>query len=193
MKFREKVKKFWEEYGDMVIGFGCIAGVVGFAAWALSGKDRSDESKTIYHEHYEPIVYYPYNYKSSYQKDKYEWDDDEYKDDWDKLSIAANYLDLKEGESYVISSKEGIADDDEAADIGNVYLTHYIDDVVVNPPEDDEDEEEDEDDEEEDEDEEIEENEFKITIPDDADDDVRELVKQFIDIVENGQIEITHF
>lgn len=184
-KIKQKLKKFWDDYGDAIIGFGCIAGVIGFAAWATSKSDNEPRE----HNHYVPYSYYPrFNYVAS-STNKYEWDDDEYKDDWEKLSIAANYLDLEEGESYYISSKEGIADDDEAVDIGNVYMTHYIDGVVVNPPE----EEEEEDDNEEIEDEEIEENEFKITIPDDADDDVRELVKNFIDIVENGQIEITHF
>ena len=187
-KIKQKLKKFWDDYGDVIIGFGCIAGVIGFAAWATSKSDNEPrEHKAIYYDcdHYVPYSYYPrYNYVAS--SNKYEWDDDEYKDDWEKLSIAANYLDLKEGEKYVIESLENDPEDDEAVDIGNVYLTHYIDDVVVNPSEDEEEDEEDED-------EEIEENEFKITIPDDADNDVRELVKQFIDIVENGQIEITHF
>lgn len=191
MRFKQKLKKFWEDYGDAIIGFGCIAGVVGFATWALSGKERSDGSKTIYHEHYEPIVYYPYAYQNSYQANKYEWDDDEYRDDWEKLSIAANYLDLEEGESYLISSKERITDDDEAVDIGNVYMTHYIDGVAVNPPE--EDEEEEEEDEEEEEENEVEEDEFRIKIPEDADDGVRELVEQFVEFINNGTIEITHF
>lgn len=186
MKFIEKAKLFWEKNKKPIVHGLCIVG--GIVSGAIIAKAIIEAPSGNYSN---PVC------NDSVPDDRYEWDDDKYKDDWEKLSIAANYLDLEEGESYVISSLDGVADDEDAVNIGNVYLTHYIDDVAVNPPEDeeDDDDEEDEEDEEDCEDDEDEEDceEIKIKVPKDADDDVRQLVQDFIDLIENGDIEIVHF
>ena len=192
MSFINKAKSFWSKHRDSIVFGLCVVGGVVSGAILVkaiiempSGNwdrrvDPPAESQS------EPPVINWYHY--SRPDDKYEWNDDKYKNDWEKLSIAANYLDLEEGESYVISSKEDIADDEDAVDIGNVYLSHYIDDVAVNPPEDEEDENEDD---EEDEEEEC--DEFMVKVSKDADDDVRKIVEEFISFVENGDIEIKYF
>lgn len=195
MNFINKAKSFWTKHKDSIVFGLCVVG--GVVSGAILVKAIIEMPSGNYIQHKDPppepldlptVDWYHY----SRPDDKYEWDDEKYKDDWEKLSIAANYLDLEEGESYVISSKEGIADDDEAVDIGNVYMSHYVDDVVVNPPEDEDDEDEEEEDED-DEDEEEECDEFMVKVPKDADDDVHKIVKEFISFVENGDIEIKYF
>lgn len=180
MNLINKAKSVWTKHKDSIIFGLCIVGGIVSGAILVkaiiempSGNYIQDIKSPIEPPVDPPVVDW---YHYSRPDDKYEWDDDKYKDDWEKLSIAANYLDLEEGESYVISSKEGIADDDEAVDIGNVYMSHYIDDVVVNPPEEEEEEEECD--------------EFMVKIPKDASDDVHRIVEEFVSFVENEDIEI---
>lgn len=199
MNFINKAKSFWSKHKDSIVFGLCVVG--GVVSGAILVKAIIEMPSGNWVRHVDPPADPPIDlptvdwYHYSRPDNKYEWDDEKYKDDWEKLSIAANYLDLEEGESYVVSSKEGIADDDEAVDIGNVYMTHYVDDVAINPPEEDEEEDEDDEEDEEDdeEDEEEECDEFMVKVPKDADDDVRKIVEEFISFVENGDIEIKYF
>ena len=183
MNIFSKAKKFWKENKEEIIYGLCIVG--GIVTGAIIVKAIIDAPPT---NRSWPEIDTRGNYiVDDDEAKRYEWDEDKYGDDWEKISIAANYLDLEEGESYVISSLEGIADDEEAINIGNVYLTHYVDDVAVNPPE-----EEDEDEDDYDEDDEDYE-ELIIKVPKDADDQTKEAVKGFISFIENGAVEIDHF
>ncbi len=127
---------------------------------------------------------------------------EEQRDSWDEICECVSKLDILPDEEYHIVS--GDVDCEDGVKIGKNYICHTIEGTGSYPPdceayidadweEDDEEDEEDTDIPDDEEDEDDDDNCLKIKISKDASDDVRQLVEDFIDIVENGDITVTHF
>lgn len=196
-EFKAKAKKFIEEHVEEIILGGMFAGGAILGGMIMYDVGRNTEIKRI--ENWKTgmgefagraLETYATTVLPEPEEDEAEntWDEQDY-ENWNAVCKLASRLKLKTGESYYIQESAG-AHNDCGILVNDNSVAHYSFDDETYPPDadaymemdwEDEDKEQDQ------------ENYLKVKIPKSADEDVRGLVRDFINLIENGDVQITHF
>ena len=209
-KVKAKAKNIWNKYGHWIVFGGLFIG--GATRDCITDNERKrirEELQPEYDSMYRRArrdAEYDLAIKRLLEKASEEEDDDdslwteEQRDSWDEICECVSKLDILPDEEYHIVS--GDADCEDGVKIGKNFICHTIEGTEAYPPDceayidtdwEEDDEEEEDDDEDDDEEGDEDDNCLKIKISKDADYNVRKAVQEFIDIVENGDVEVTHF
>lgn len=140
MTFKEKVKKFWQEHKTGIIIGGITTGAI--IIGCIISANREDDSDLDY-DFYEDTKL-PDPPKSTCECDSVftddfctrNWNDELYRENWDKINEFAKTLKLQNGESYVIEDSERFYDEPwyTGAKDGHTIVSHLIDGEGCYPP-----------------------------------------------------------
>ena len=140
MTFKEKVKKFWQEHKTGIIIGGITTGAV--IIGCILSANREDDSDLDY-DFYEDTKL-PDPPKSTCECDSVftddfctrNWNDELYRENWDKINEFAKTLKLQKGETYLIEDSERYYEEPwyTGAKDGHTIVSHLIDGDGCYPP-----------------------------------------------------------
>ena len=140
MTFKEKVKKFWQEHKTGIIIGGITTGAI--IIGCILSANREDDSDLDY-DFYEDTKL-PDPPKSTCECDSVftddfctrNWNDELYRENWDKINEFAKTLKLQKGETYLIEDSERYYDEPwyNGAKDGHTLVSHLIDGSGCYPP-----------------------------------------------------------
>lgn len=141
MTFKEKVKKFWQEHKTGIIIGGITTGAV--IIGCIVSANKSDDSDFDY-DFYEDSKL-PDPPKSTCELDHSvftddfctrNWDEELYRENWNKVNEFAKTLKLQKGESYILDDSQQFYDEpwyDDEKD-GHVIVSHMLNGDGCYPP-----------------------------------------------------------
>jgi hypothetical protein len=140
MTFKEKVKKFWQEHKTGIIIGGITTGAIIIGCiWSENREDNSDLDYDFYED-----TKLPDPPKSTCECDSVftddfctkNWNDELYRENWDKINEFAKTLKLQKGETYLIEDSERYYDEPwyTGAKDGHTLVSHLIDGSGCYPP-----------------------------------------------------------
>jgi hypothetical protein len=140
MTFKEKIKKFWQEHKTGIIIGGITTGAV--IIGCIISANKSDNSDFDYDFFEESRL--PDPPKSTCECDSVftddfctrNWNDELYRENWDKVNEFAKTLKLQKGESYFIEDSERYYDEPwyTGAKDRHTLVSHLIDGEGCYPP-----------------------------------------------------------
>lgn len=141
MTFKEKAKKFWQEHKTGIIIGGITTGAV--IIGCILSANKNDDSDFDY-DFYEDTKL-PDPPKSTCECDSVftddfctrNWNDELYRENWDKINEFAKTLKLQKGESYILDDSQQFYDEpwyDDEKD-GHVIVSHMLNGDGCYPPE----------------------------------------------------------
>ena len=146
MTFKEKAKKFWQEHKTGIIIGGITTGAV--IIGCIISANKSDDTDFDYDFYEESRL--PDPPKSTCECDSVftddfctrNWNDELYRENWDKINEFAKTLKLQKGETYLIEDSERYYDEPwyTGAKDGHTLVSHLIDLEGCYPPADKEEE-----------------------------------------------------
>lgn len=141
MTFKEKVKKFWQEHKTGIIIGGITTGAV--IIGCILSANKSDDSDLDYDFFEESRL--PDPPESTCEVDNVfttdfctrNWNEELYRENWDKINEFAKTLKLQKGESYFIEDSERYYDEPwyTGEKDGHTLVSHLIDGEGCYPPE----------------------------------------------------------
>lgn len=141
MTFKEKVKKFWQEHKTGIIIGGITTGAV--IIGCIISANKSYDSDLDYNFYEDTKL--PDPPKSTCECDSVftddfctrNWNDELYRENWDRVNEFAKTLKLHKGESYILDDSQQFYDqpwyDDEKD--GHVIVSHMLNGDGCYPPE----------------------------------------------------------
>lgn len=140
MTFKEKVKKFWQEHKTGIVIGTVTTGLI-IIGCLVSAKDNDDSD--LDYDFYQDTKL-PDPPKSTCEVDSVftddfctrNWNEELYRENWDKINEFAKTLKLQKGESYVIEDSERYYDEPwyTGAKDGHTLVSHLIDGEGCYPP-----------------------------------------------------------
>ena len=141
MKFKEKVKKFWQEHKVGIIIGGVVTGTIIIGCIVSAKKDDDDDFEYDFFEDSR----LPDESESTCKVDSVftddfctrNWNEELYRENWDKVNEFAKTLNLQKGESYILDDSQQFYDEpwyDEEKD-GHVIVSHMLNGDGCYPPE----------------------------------------------------------
>lgn len=140
MTFKEKVKKFWQEHKTGIIIGGIATGAVVIGCILSANKnDDSDLDYDFFEESRLPDPLESTCECDSVFTDDFctrNWNDELYRENWDKINEFAKTLKLQKGETYLIEDSERYYDEPwyTGAKDGHTLVSHLIDGSGCYPP-----------------------------------------------------------
>ena len=140
MTFKEKVKKFWQEHKTGIV-IGTITTGLIIIGCIVSAKSESDSD--FDYDFYEDGKL-PDPPKSTCELDSVftddemtrNWNDELYRENWDKVNEFAKTLKLQKGETYTLEDSERYYDEPwyTGAKDGHIIVSHLVDYDGCYPP-----------------------------------------------------------
>lgn len=141
MKFKEKVKKFWQEHKVGITVGGIVTGTIIIGCIVSAKKDDDDDFDYDFFEDSR----LPDELESTCEVDSVftddfctrNWNEELYRENWDKVNEFAKTLKLHKGESYILDDSQQFYDEpwyDDEKD-GHVIVSHMLNGDGCYPPE----------------------------------------------------------
>ena len=141
MKFKEKVKKFWQEHKVGIIIGGIVTGTIIIGCIVSAKKDDDDDFDYDFFEDSR----LPDEPESTCEVDSVftddfctrNWNEELYRENWDKVNEFAKTLKLQKGETYTLEDSERYYDEPwyTGEKDGHVIVSHLVDYYGCYPPE----------------------------------------------------------